>query len=277
MIKGLARKSSEEIKSHWQVTTHLWFSGKEIRRLLPKMLVSKIIARGLRRSASTTVEEFEKIKKTLSLSTDWFTQNIPHWDYAFKKADLSSQNQISILEIGSWEGLSASFFLSYFPHATVDSVDTWEGGDEHKVFLSNFPDATVDSVDTWEGVDEHKGVETVLTTEQRFDQNTASFPHRVRKFKGTSDAFFLNSSGHEKYRVVYIDGSHRAEDVYNDSCNAFARLEVGGLLILDDLPWTFYDDILDNPAAGMNRFLESHAGQYRVVHVAYQLYLIKTK
>lgn len=253
MIKDLARKSSEEIKSHWQTITHLWFSGKEIRRLLPKMLVSKIIARTLKRSASTTVQEFEKIKVTLSLSNDWFTQNIPHWDYAFKKADLSSQNQISILEIGSWEGLSASFFLSYFPDATVDSVDTWEGGDEHK------------------------GFETVLTTEQRFDQNTASFPHRVRKFKGTSDAFFLNSSGHEKYQVAYIDGSHRAEDVYNDSCNAFARLEVGGLLILDDLPWKFYDDILDNPAAGMDRFLESHAGQYRVVHVAYQLYLIKTK
>jgi len=253
VIKGLARKSSDEIKSHWQTTTHLWLSGKKIRRLLPKMFVSKIISRRLKRNASTIVDEVEKIKMTLSLSNDWFTENIPHWGYAFEKANLSSQNKISILEIGSWEGLSAVFFLSYFPEATVDSVDTWEGGDEHK------------------------GFEAVLTAEQRFDQNTASFPLRVRKFKGTSDAFFQNSSGHEKYRVAYIDGSHRAEDVYNDSCNAFARLEVGGLLILDDLPWKFYDDILDNPAAGMDRFLESHAGQYRVVHVAYQLYLIKTK
>jgi hypothetical protein len=61
----------------------------------------------------------------------------------------------------------------------------------------------------------------------------------------------------------------------NDASSGFALLEVGGLMILDDLLWKFYDDVTDNPAAGINRFLISHAGRLRTIDVGHQLYLIK--
>jgi hypothetical protein len=260
-MSDLAKKSGnihtsrrfQHIKSYHLGLKQLWGSGKEIRQLIPRIFVTKIFSWRLHQGASAVIDDFETTKSSLILSSDWFTPNIPLWHHNFSKAGLSSQDQISILEIGSWEGLSVVFFLSYFPNATIDSVDTWEGGDEHK------------------------GTEAVLSVEQRFDKNTALISSRVRKFKGTSDAFFHSNSGSAKYRVIYVDGSHRAEDVYNDSCNAFARLEIGGLLILDDLSWNFYDDVLDNPGAGINRFLKSHKGQYRVLYVSYQLYLVKTK
>jgi len=43
-------------------------------------------------------------------STDWFSVNIFYWKHIFYKKSLLNKN-LSCLEIGSWEGRSALFFI----------------------------------------------------------------------------------------------------------------------------------------------------------------------
>jgi predicted O-methyltransferase YrrM len=230
---------------------HLWTSGKATKRLVLRFILSKIRTPIRRKRAEKEINEFKLVSNSLDITTDWFSHNIPKWKDAFRQAKITEDQTFRILEIGSWEGLSAHFLLRFFPLSTFTAVDTWEGGDEHD------------------------GLTTVSLAENRFEKNTSSFSDRVFKSKGTSADYFLRENGKNRYRIVYIDGSHRAEDVLNDASSGFALLEVGGLMILDDLLWKFYDDVTDNPAAGINRFLISHAGRLRTIDVGHQLYLIK--
>lgn len=231
----------------------LWKSGHGTRRLLPVFLSSKIRIRLRRDQATLSLDKFKDVRDSLELTTDWFSHNIPRWDAVFKKANIQQSGSFKILEIGSWEGLSACFFLSHFPESAIHCVDTWEGGDEHD------------------------GLESVSSAEEKFDKNTATYSNRVTKFKGTSDNFFAATSADTLYRVVYVDGSHRAEDVFNDASSGFARLEVGGVMILDDLLWKYYEENENNPAIGINKFLTRHSGLFQIADVGHQLYLVKTQ
>src|SRR4051794_13588263 len=49
-----------------------------------------------------------------------------------------------VLEIGSWEGRSAVFFLNYLPLAKLACIDTFAGSEEHQAhpeaFASDLPE-----------------------------------------------------------------------------------------------------------------------------------------
>jgi predicted O-methyltransferase YrrM len=232
--------------------THLLRAGKGTSRLLPVFLISKLRTSSRRKKALSSIQEFNSVRDSLDLSTDWFSHNIPRWNSVFTKANIARNDSFSILEIGSWEGLSACFFLNYFPQAKLHAVDTWEGGDEHD------------------------GMQSVSMAEKRFDRNTSNYLSRVVKHKGTSDQFY-ESFNEDSFRVVYVDGSHRAEDVFNDASSGFTRLEVGGVMILDDLLWKFYKDNENNPAIGVNKFLSKHKDSLKIIDVGHQLYLQKIR
>jgi hypothetical protein len=245
--------SQNRVKATIGDTRHLWKSGAGTRQLVPVFLKSKTRTRSRRIRAIECVNDFIEIRDSLDLTTDWFSHNIPRWLDVFRKAKISENDRFQILEIGSWEGQSACFLLNYFPNSTVHAVDTWAGGDEHD------------------------GLQSVPSAEKRFDENTASYSERVTKYKGTSDHFFQSVSQDSFYRIVYIDGSHRAEDVFNDASSGFSRLEVGGIMILDDLLWKFYEEDDHNPASGISRFLVNYDGSFKVIDVGHQLYLLKTR
>jgi predicted O-methyltransferase YrrM len=69
------------------------------------------------------------------------------------------------------------------------------------------------------------------------------YDYRVRdhqnivKFKGTSLDFFKQQNEYETFDFIYIDGSHRREDVYSDSKYAYRLLKMGGIIAFDDYFW----------------------------------------
>ena len=63
----------------------------------------------------------------------------------------------------------------------------------------------------------------------------------------TSDQYFEQNPD-KKYDFIYIDGSHKAEEVLDDCVSSWKILNKGGLLILDDFFWKGYDNIEDNTA-----------------------------
>ena len=202
-------------------------------------------------------QEFKSLSSSLRLSNDWFTMKIPYWAVTFDEYNLQSKDSIDALEIGSWEGLSSFFLLHTFRNATLTCVDTWEGADEHKSF----------DVATQEALNE---VETT------FDSNLSRFKDRLTKYKGTSYAYFNDHPYRNKFDLIYVDGSHRCEDVVIDAIKSFEQLKIGGILIFDDYLWRYYPRAIDNPVSAINAFLRIKHGSYKLVRVYEQLIIEKT-
>jgi len=179
------------------------------------------------------------------VSGDWTSRVVPYWLDAFKKTGLEPAR---VLEIGAWEGLTGRFLLATFPQAHITCVDTWEGGD---------------------------GIAAGAGIEANFDANMAGFAGRVRKVKARSIEFLTRLDANELFDLIYVDGSHFADDVLIDALQGFEHLAPRGLMIFDDYLWSKYESAQDNPAAAINAFLRLKEGQYRVVSAYYQIIISK--
>lgn len=199
------------------------------------------------RSHETT---FLEVIKKGAFTYNWFSANIPFWAYLFKKYHL--RGKLNLLEIGSWEGMSSCFML----HA--------------------LPDARLTCVDVWDSVDEYKELAASSAVEHNFDANTALYNDRIIKFKGTSFNYFNNCPTRAQFDVVYIDGSHRSDDVIIDAIKGFDQLKVGGIMIFDDYFWQGYRPWVNNPASAVNAFLTMKKGHYKLALVYWQLVIQKT-
>ncbi|MDX1883978.1 class I SAM-dependent methyltransferase [Mycolicibacterium sp. 120270] len=186
----------------------------------------------------------------------WFDVNIVPWCLTFPKV-FSRTDPVRILEIGSWEGRSSLFFLTYFTKGSLTAVDTWLGGDE------------------WE----YNATDDLSDLEARFDGNVAPHAERLTKRKGSSLQVLPQMLNEDlKFDIIYVDGSHLADDVLTDAINAWRLLEQGGILIFDDVTAPFYLRMRANPAWAINSFLRYHKGSYKILQAGLQQVILeKTK
>jgi len=133
------------------------------------------------------------------------------------------------LEIGSYEGNSALYVSTKFPHSYVFCVDLWKGVEEYK----------------------EKDFSII---EKNFDLNLKNLSN-VHKIKSTSDGFFTTNK--IKYDFIYVDGNHKFDYVLRDCENAWKFLNEGGYLVCDDYIWHYYEDVKQNPCFAINKFLET--------------------
>lgn len=157
---------------------------------------------------------------------------------------------VGILEIGSWEGRSTLFLLTFFTQGHLTAVDTWAGGDEHHRDLTDL--------------------------ESRFDTNLSPYVTRLTKRKGSS-LQVLPQLLHEDqtFDVIYVDGSHFADDVLTDGVNAWRLLKPGGILIFDDLLWGGYPRARDNPVWAIKLFLKFFRDEYTILNTYSQIIVRK--
>ena len=200
----------------------------------------------------SSMGQFKSDMQKGQFSNDWFTNNIPYWNEVFEKYDLKNK-PIKALEVGSWEGMSSLFILATLPKATLISVDTWQGADEHQ------------------------GSSTLQTIERNFDKNIEAYRDRSTKFKGTSFNFFIDYVVINSFDLIYIDGSHHTDDVIVDAIKGFELLKVGGVMIFDDYFWGYYNKPIDNPAGAVNAFLRLKEGAFEIECIYGQLILKKIK
>jgi hypothetical protein len=187
-------------------------------------------------------QDFAAIQTGGQFTTEWFTaDNARIWLEAFEPF----RNQIrNVLEIGSWEGRSARFIAWLFPEAHITCVDTFEGGDEHKL------------------LEPYAG--NVSSIEERFRANTAHFADRLTVLKGGSAQVLSSLEGN--YDFVYVDGSHAYGDVLVDTLLSWQRLPPGGFMVWDDYFWSMkkvYGRL--KPKLAIDQFLSAHRGKYRVL------------
>ena len=163
---------------------------------------------------------FKNLINRFRFSNDWFTNNIPNWLYVFEKIETNKINYI--LEIGSYEGMSSKFLLNYFDNAQIDCVETFTGSDEH---------ADID----------------FFKVESNFKFNLNNYQERYRLFKMKSKNFFNNKLFRKQfYDLIYIDGSHYKDDVYDDAIKSFELLNKNGIIIFYYFLIKYYNYIYKN-------------------------------
>lgn len=155
-------------------------------------------------------------------TSDWVTPHVATWRRVL--APIVGKPGVRMLEIGSFEGRSALWFL--------DEVLTGE-------------DSEIWCIDPWEGECAAAGA--------IFTENTApaAAAGRLIKIRGRARDFLpaMADEG-DRFDAIYIDGDHRAIAVLGDALGAWEVLKPGGVLIFDD-----YGLKLCNTASGVDAFL----------------------
>ena len=133
-------------------------------------------------------------------------------------------------------------------------------------------------MDTWAGSDEYhyNATSELQDLESRFDSNLEPYVGRLTKRKGSSLHVLPQLLDEEKqFDVIYVDGSHAADDVLTDGITAWRLLKQGGVLIFDDFLWCMYPRAKANPTWAISLFLKYHEGEYDILNVYSQIILRK--
>jgi hypothetical protein len=189
-----------------------------------------------------------------TFTQDWFTSRIPLWEpFVEPLAGTAAR----VLEIGSYEGLSACYLLWRLPDSTLTCVDTFTGSIER-------PEPHRDS----------------SSLERVFDQNVALVDaSRVTKVVNRSHPVLLALAEEgRRFDFVYVDGSHLGLDVIVDAALAWKLLDNRGVLVFDDYGSSgLGQDRLLTPRAAIDAFLMLIDGKYELLHKSYQVAIRKAE
>lgn len=181
-----------------------------------------------------TVRFREEVAARGRFRVDMVSGNFALWEPFLE--DLEGK-RARILEIGSFEGMSACYFLWRLRDAHVTCIDTFAGG-------ASFAALEAD----------------VSGLEAAFDHNVALVDaERVRKLVGESGAHLLALlQEDERFDLVFVDGSDVALDVLVDAALSWQLLAPGGYLIFDNYGWRspLGEDPLFHPAPAVDAFLD---------------------
>jgi predicted O-methyltransferase YrrM len=157
-------------------------------------------------------------------SEDWTTRHTARWEKIL--AHLKDNPNVQALEIGSYEGRSAIWFLEN---------------------ILTHPSSAILCVDIFD-----------REYETNFDYNTQHFDGKVKKIRAPSQ-LALRSLKPSSYDFAYIDGSHTSKDTLIDAVLTWDLMKPGGIIIIDDYLWENGNEKLNNdaftPQLGINAFL----------------------
>jgi predicted O-methyltransferase YrrM len=236
------------------------FESSRWWRLHPRFLLGRVLPSQPRQAIAptpvaeddgTTAQFRSEVVARGTFSEDWFTVHIPEWERVLPRFDGRAAH---VLELGSFEGLSACFVLWRLPDAQLTCVDTFAGIAGYEAY----------------------GIAT-SELERRFDENVALVDaSRVRKLVGTTHEILprLVQEG-QPFELVYVDASHAALDVLADVALSWQLLAPGGVMIFDDYgPTPPAEDPLQHPAPAIDAFLK--VVRVEVVSNSRQLIVRKT-
>ncbi len=161
---------------------------------------------------------------------DYVSPHVENWTHLLE--DYRDKPGVRMLELGSYEGRSAVWFLK----------NVLTGPGSHLVCVDAFYESRL---------------------ELRFDHNIRinGVASRATKVKSLV-ADYLPGVPRESFDIIYIDASHEAKDVLLDAMLSWYRLKPGGILIFDDYLWRLELPVANRPQMAIDLFLESFAGRY---------------
>jgi predicted O-methyltransferase YrrM len=173
-------------------------------------------------------------------TTDWTSAHFGAWSQVLSPF---RRGGLRVLEIGSFEGRSAIFWLEYLPDSRVTCVDKFFGTTRHNQDI-----------------------------EARFDRNLALYGERVRKIsRRSAEVLPLLRSDGEVFDLIYIDGSHWRDDVMVDCLLSWRLLAPGGVMIFDDYQLDLHKEAAERPKDAIDAFLSWHATEIEELARGYQI------
>ena len=197
----------------------------------------------------------------LQFTSNWVSRHIPTWQKYLKSQ--RGRRGLQFLEIGSWEGRSACWFLqNILTHRTsrIVCIDTFQGAPDELKLHKHLRDA-------------------IGSIEQHFDHNIRFIgaKKKVRKIKGSSRVA-LRLLQANSFDLIYIDGSHLAGDVLLDAALCWDLLKKGGIMIFDDYRWkcvTNKRNPLLSPRLAIDVFRSLFRDRIKILSVGTQVILKK--
>jgi predicted O-methyltransferase YrrM len=163
---------------------------------------------------------------------------------------VNPESKNTILEIGSFEGLSSVYFADN---------------------LLNHNESTITCVDPFLSIDNNDHTKYLNNVENTFNYNISISKNssKIIVNKVTSDDFFkLNTN---TFNFIYIDGCHELDFIKRDMINAFSILEKDGIMWMDD--YGGGDGVSIKNA--IDSILLTLNGKYKLIHKGYQIAIQK--
>jgi len=195
----------------------------------------------------------------------WFDHNIPLWDELFSKFNKPINN---VLEIGCYEGRATVYLCE----------KVLEEGANYTV------------VDTFKGSVAESGMDTTM---ERLEKDNSiiedNFMHNIsfhdkinfKIHKGNSQVILPNlySKLEDKFDLIFVDASHRADDTFVDGYFALKMLKKEGILIFDDFGWKdpAQKETVSSPEFGIRAFATMYNEEVDTIHTGYQVIFKKKK
>jgi len=175
-----------------------------------------------------------------SFTNDYVSKHETNWNRLLQ--EYRGRPDVRMLEVGSYEGRSAVWFLQN---------------------ILTHPTSSIVCVDLF----------TCLPLNLRFDHNSraSGLSDKIIKMKGRSEAI-LATLPLDHFDIIYIDGSHQATHVLMDAMLSWYTLKPGGIMIFDDYLWNLEED---RPQVAIDLFLKSFAGNYDLLLRDFQIALRK--
>jgi predicted O-methyltransferase YrrM len=155
-------------------------------------------------------------------------------------AHLRGREDARMLEIGSFEGRSALWFLENaltHPSAALVCVDKF-AKDYSAVFDRNL--------------------------------KSSGWARKVTKLCGKSQNI-LPTLPKASFDAIYIDGDHRAAAVWRDAQESWRLVKPNGIIIFDDYRWALHRPPAEPPKQAIDRFLTEYGPRLQVLHKGYQV------
>ncbi len=205
---------------------------------------SERLARASRQETSTNPDP--EYSRPYAFTDDWFSSRIATWRRIL--APMAGKPDLHYLEVGVYEGRSFFWMLDQIlthPTSRLTGIDIFM----YPRFLENI--------------------------------ELSGQGHRVTTIEGSSRVE-LRKLPLESFDIIYVDGSHTADDVLSDAVLGWGLLKTGSIIVFDDRHWdgsyfTGQDSLpaVLLPGMAIEAFLQAYRNTIEVVHSGYQLVLRK--
>jgi len=201
--------------------------------------------------------------KNYNYTVDWFGNG----EDLNKIINFDKESELHILEIGSFEGRSTTWFLDNIlqnPKSTITCIDPWTSYSQDSDSFNSY-----DKENTEWDFKTHKSTFLYNISESgRIDQVIVKegFSHKL-----IPELIIQN----KKYDIIYIDGNHTAPFVLTDCVLSWHVLKEQGLMIFDDYLWG--NGSLITPKPAIDAFVHIFSEYSEVVWSDYKKAIKKIK
>jgi predicted O-methyltransferase YrrM len=208
-----------------------------------------------------------------------FTQNWFNHDDLIQFLPLQTQEEIHILEIGSFEGKSTVWFIDNLlnnPKSTITCIDPWTSYDQKHNSINSYSENLNNKQQFSNLLDGFVFTDEYQTFLHNIKETTKS--SQVNVIKGFSKLVLPNLiTESKKYDIIFIDGNHTAPYVLSDAVMSWELLNNNGYMIFDDYLWHLELPETLRPKVAVDDFIKNYSDYLEVCFSGYRLALKKIK